>query len=95
MRISNQLKSLFIELIQTKLAGSKVILFGSRTKDNAFGGDFDLAIKGEFSDCEFNTMKIYFFKQLLLKDLDLPVDLINYNQTKGLFKQEIDKGIIL
>jgi predicted nucleotidyltransferase len=95
MRISTPLQNLFKNLIKAKLTNTQIVLFGSRTDDNAFGGDFDLAVKGNFSDDEFNIMKTYFFKQLLLKDLDLPVDLINYNQTKGLFKQEIDKGIVL
>jgi predicted nucleotidyltransferase len=95
MRISTPLQNLFKNLIKAKLTNTQIVLFGSRADDTKFGGDFDLAVKGNFSDDEFNAMKTDSFKQLLLKDLDLPVDLINYNQTKGLFKQEIDKGIVL
>ncbi|SMN00947.1 hypothetical protein SPONN_2057 [uncultured Candidatus Thioglobus sp.] len=95
MRISPYLQNLFKQIVSDKLPNAHIILFGSRVYDNKFGGDFDLAIKGNFKERDFKNMQTYFFKQLLLKDLDLPIDLINYNQTNGLFKQEINKGVEL
>ncbi len=96
MRVSNYLKDAILEAAQKSFGNCEVILFGSRTDDSKKGGDFDIAIKTNLSKEEFKKAKVKFFKQLILKDLNLPIDLIAYNQTDELLKKEIDnKGVRL
>ena len=59
------------------------------------GGDFDIAVVKEMRKDEFKNGKIEFFKYLLLRDLDLPIDLVLYSNANSLLKNEIDKGKIL
>ena len=60
------------------------------------GGDFDIALKGDMTKKAFNEGKVKFFKKLILKDLDLPTDLVFYNQSKKELQKEIDsKGMKL
>lgn len=74
----------------------EVVLFGSRVDDTKKGGDFDIAIKGNISKQEFREAKVQFFKQLVLNDLSLPIDLIAYNYANETLKKEIDtKGVKL
>ncbi len=91
MRISNYLKNLFKDAIYKSFGECEIILFGSRVDDNKKGGDFDIAIKSSLSKEDFKKAKIKFFKYLILQDLDLPIDLIDYNRTNDLLKSEIDK----
>jgi predicted nucleotidyltransferase len=96
MRISPYLKKIFQEAILYSFGSVRVTLFGSRVDDAKRGGDFDLALKGEFSTEEFKRAKIQFVKYLLKRDLDLPIDLIDYNRVGSLLQSEIDlKGEIL
>ena len=96
MRVSNYLKDVILEATQKSFGNCEVILFGSRTDDSKKGGDFDIAIKTNLSKEEFKKAKVQFFKQLILKDLNLPIDLIAYNHTNELLKKEIDsKGVKL
>ena len=95
MRVSNYLQKIFKDAIKKSFGECEAILFGSRVDDKKRGGDFDIAIKANFSKEEFNKRKIKFFKILLLKDLDLPIDLVFYNQVNPIFKKEIDKGVKL
>ena len=95
MRVSNYLKKVFKDAIEKSFGECEAILFGSRVDESKKGGDFDIAIKGNFSKEEFRRAKIKFFKILLLRDLDLPIDLVLYNQANEKFKKEIDKGVIL
>jgi len=39
---------------------------------------------------EFKKAKVKFFKEIILQDLDLPIDLISYNHANTLLKKEID-----
>jgi len=43
----------------------------------------------------FKKAKVQFFKYLLLKDLDLPIDLVLYNKANELLKNEINQGVRL
>ncbi len=86
MRLSKYIKEQFLEASKEAFGHSKLILFGSRTDDSKKGGDFDIAVVSKISRDEFRIAKVKFFKYLILKDLNLPRDLI---------KQEIDKGIKL
>ena len=95
MRISNYLKEELKKALNVSFKNCKLVLFGSRVDDNKKGGDFDLAIVGEINEEEFKKGKRKFFKYLILKDLDLPIDLIFYKKANDLLKQEIKKGVIL
>ncbi len=91
MRLSNYLKSVFLEAIKKSFGECEVVLYGSRVDDNKKGGDFDIAIKGDFSKEEFKKGKIRFLKELLMQDLDLPIDLVAYNLAPKALQEEIDK----
>jgi predicted nucleotidyltransferase len=73
----------------------ELILFGSRADESKKGGDFDIAVVKDMSKESFKKAKVKFFKYLILKDLDLPIDLVLYDKASDLFKNEIDKGVRL
>ncbi len=93
MRVSNYIEKELKKACKIAFGDAKIILFGSRADDSKKGGDFDLAIVKDISKEEFTKAKVRFFKYLLLKDLDLPVDLVLYNKANDFFKREIDKGV--
>ena len=95
MRISNFLKEHFLNASKEAFGDAKLILFGSRVNNDKRGGDFDIAVVCDMSKSEFKKAKVKFFKYLLLRDLDLPIDLVNYKFSSDLLKKEIDKGVIL
>ncbi len=95
MRISQYLINEFKKASKRAFGECDIILFGSRIDDSKLGGDFDLAIKKDISKAKFKKAKIEFFKYLFLKDLDLPIDLVLYNQANTLLKKEIEKGELL
>ena len=95
MRLSSYLRDEFLKASKEAFGEAKVILFGSRIDDSKRGGDFDLAVKCDLNRNEFKRAKVRFIKYLLQKDLDLPIDLVNYNLSSDLLKQEIDKGAAL
>lgn len=86
------IKKTLKEAIQNSFGDVELILFGSRIDDNKKGGDFDLAIKGNLLKKDFKKAKVEFWKYLLKRDLDLPIDLVHYNFANTLLKSEIDKG---
>ncbi len=96
MRVSNYLRETILKAINKSFGACEVVLFGSRVDDNKRGGDFDIAIKSNISKQEFREAKVQFFKQLVLNDLSLPIDLIAYNYANEMLKKEIDtKGVKL
>ena len=95
MRISKYLKSNIKKASLNAFGECELILFGSRIDDNKKGGDFDIAVVKDMNIEAFKKAKVQFFKYLILKDLDLPIDLVLYNKANKLFKQEIDKGSLL
>ena len=95
MRISNYLKKEFLKASKIAFGECELILFGSRVDMNKKGGDFDIAVVKDISKEEFKKAKVQFFKYLLLKDLDLPIDLVHFNSANELLKSEIKKGKIL
>ena len=95
VRISNYLKSEIEKASKIAFGECELILFGSRGDDNKRGGDFDIAVVKEMSNERFREGKVQFFKYLLLKDLDLPIDLVLYKSANSLLKKEIEKGITL
>jgi predicted nucleotidyltransferase len=92
MRISNYIRNNILKASQKAFGECQLILFGSRIDDNKKGGDFDIAIKSNMDVNKFRKAKVIFFKTLILKDLDLPIDLVLYHKVSDLLKQEINKG---
>jgi len=96
MRLSAYLESLFLDTAASSFPGCELLLFGSRTDDRKRGGDFDLAVKGPLSHDAFQRGRTHFFKELLMRDLDLPIDLIAYEEASEALRKEIDRhGILL
>lgn len=95
MRVSNFLVNEFKQASQKAFGECELILFGSRIDDEKKGGDFDIAVNKKMSTEDFKKAKTQFFKTLLLKDLDLPIDLVLYDSVNELLKKEIDKGVVL
>ena len=96
MRVSEYLKNIIHDTARESFGQCEIILFGSRVDMHKKGGDFDIALKGEMTKEAFKEGKVKFFKRLILKDLDLPIDLVFYNQAKKEFQKEIDsKGVKL
>lgn len=77
-----------------KSFGSGVYLFGSRVDDSKSGGDIDIAIDSTLSKEEFRRKKAEFKANLIRADLDIKVDIVNYNQKDRLLKSMIDSSSI-
>ena len=92
MRVSAYLKAEIKKDSKLAFGDAKLILFGSRVDESKRGGDFDIAVLKEMSQESFKKAKVQFFKYLILKDLDLPIDLVLYSKASDLLKKEIDKG---
>jgi predicted nucleotidyltransferase len=92
MRVSPYLKEQFLKAANMAFGKCELILFGSRIDNDKTGGDFDIAIDCNMKKEEFKKAKVKFFKYLILKDLDLPIDLVHYNTANKLLKREIQKG---
>jgi predicted nucleotidyltransferase len=95
MRVSNYLKNEIKQAAKIAFGECELILFGSRVDDSKKGGDFDIAVIKEMDKDHFKKAKVKFFKYLLLKDLDLPIDLVHLNTSDDFFKSQIEKGIKL
>jgi predicted nucleotidyltransferase len=95
VRVSKFLKDEIKEACKSAFGECELILFGSRVDESKKGGDFDIAVVKDMSKESFQKAKTKFFKYLILKDLDLPIDLVLYNKANDLLKNEIDKGVRL
>jgi len=95
MRVSPYLKDEIKKASKAAFKEADLILFGSRVDESKRGGDFDIAVVTEMDYESFKEAKVQFFKYLILKDLDLPIDLVLYSKANELLKQEIDKGVKL
>ena len=95
MRLSNFLIQKIKKAVYKSFGEVEIYLFGSRIDDEKRGGDIDIAIKGNFSKDEFKKRKVKFFKEMMLMDLDLKIDLVNFNTKDNLLKKELKKAIKL
>ena len=95
MRVSKYLKSEIKQACKNAFGECELILFGSRVDDGKKGGDFDIAVVKDIDKESFKKAKVQFFKYLLLKDLDLPIDLVLYSKANELLKNEINQGVRL
>jgi len=93
MRLKGRLKDILKITLTETFGTADTILFGSRTDEYAIGGDIDIAIKTDMSSSEFRKNKIMFFTSLIRRNLDLKIDLVQYNNTMdALLKEEINKN---
>jgi predicted nucleotidyltransferase len=82
------------EAIYESFGHVNIYLFGSRTDNTKTGGDIDLAVDAHLSRTEFHKNKIKFITNLVKKDFDLKIDLVNYNTSDLLLKNQIEKNSI-
>ena len=92
MRVSSYLRDEIKNASKVAFGEADLILFGSRVDESKKGGDFDIAVVADMSQESFKKGKVEFFKYLILKDLDLPIDLVLYSKANELLKEEIDRG---
>jgi len=83
------------EAIYESFGNVNIYLFGSRTNDDKKGGDIDLAIDANISRKEFREKKIKFMVNLLKKDFDLKIDVVNFNTKDEFLKKQIEKTAVL
>lgn len=95
MRLERIIIDKIKEAIYDSFGNVNIYLFGSRTDDMKSGGDIDLAIDVDISRIEFRKNKIRFLTNLIKKDFDLKIDLVNYNTKDLLLKNQIEKNGIL
>ena len=95
MRVPEAIARSFREAAKKSFGECRLYLFGSRTDPAKRGGDFDLAVDCALDKEAFRAAKIRFFKELLLYDLDLPVDLVSYRDAPARLRAEIDRQKIL
>jgi predicted nucleotidyltransferase len=73
MRLNPKIANYLKQLIQEKIPGSTIYLFGSRVDDNALGGDIDLMIlTNEPADKRiFRKIRMEFIKKYGWRKIDL------------------------
>jgi predicted nucleotidyltransferase len=73
MRLNPEIANYLKQLIQEKIPGSTIYLFGSRVDDNALGGDIDLMIlTNEPADKRiFRKIRMEFIKKYGWRKIDL------------------------
>ncbi|MDZ7817263.1 MAG: nucleotidyltransferase domain-containing protein [Aliarcobacter sp.] len=98
MPLSEDRKSNFIEIIKSQLSQfseiSKIVLFGSFIKSSE-PNDIDIAIVQNSND---NYLKLSLKYRKVLRDLSkqIPLDIVPIKQgAKGIFLNEIDKGLVI
>jgi predicted nucleotidyltransferase len=93
MRLNPEIAGYLKQLIQEKIPGSTIYLFGSRVDDSALGGDIDLMIlTNEPADKRiFRKIRIEFIKKYGWRK----VDLVNFTYSnESSFRKLIDLSSI-
>ena len=93
MRLNPEMANYLKQLIQEKIPGSAIYLFGSRVDDNSRGGDIDLmVITQNLVDKKiFTTIRIEFYKRFGWQKIDL----INFTyEDQSIFRQLIEPQAI-
>jgi len=93
MRLDNQIITFIKQQILTAIPDAKLYLFGSRTNDDALGGDIDLMILTEMpvNKAIFRPIRVEFYKRFGWQKLDLVN--FTFNDT-SVFKQLIQTTAI-
>ena len=93
MRLNPEIANYLKQIIQEKLPGSTIYLFGSRVDEKARGGDIDLMIlTNELADIHiFRKIRTEFFKKYGWRKIDL----VNFTYSnESSFRKLIDTGSI-
>jgi len=94
MRLANRLKQQIKRSVLNSFGEVDVFLFGSRVDDDKKGGDIDLAIDVELSSEQFRRCKRKFVSEFLKAGFDLKVDLVPFNSTNVLLRNEVQKTCV-
>jgi predicted nucleotidyltransferase len=94
MRLPSETVSFLKQVIQEKIPGSSVYLFGSRTDDNLRGGDIDIMI---LTDKIADKQIIRKIRLEIIKKLGWQkIDLLNFKHSDdSLFRKIIENQAIL
>lgn len=93
MRLNPEMANYLKQLIQEKIPGSAIYLFGSRVDDNARGGDIDLMILTDFPADKrlFRQIRIEFIKKYGWRKLDL----VNFTSSdESSFRKLVEKRAV-
>lgn len=93
MRLNPEIANYLKQLIQKKIPGSTIYLFGSRVNDKALGGDIDLMIlTNEPADKRiFRKIRMEFIKKYGWRKIDL----VNFTYSnESSFRKLIDMSSI-
>jgi len=94
MRLSKRVISILEDNIKKSFGDVGIYLFGSRVDDEKKGGDIDLAIDVNISKQAFRKKKIAFLILLEKTDFYYTVDVVNFNTTDELLRQEMQQNHI-
>ncbi len=94
MRLANRLKQQIKNGILNSFGCVDIYLFGSRIDDSKKGGDIDIAVDIEISPEQFKKYKIRFISFLLKAGYDLKIDVVPYNSTDKLLRDEVHKTVL-
>jgi len=95
MRLGENLKNRIKNSIHTSFGEIDIYLFGSRVDDTKHGGDIDIAIDTKLPRAEFRKKRVKFLISLLEKNLDLKIDLVEFENRDALLNQQIKESAIL
>lgn len=75
MRLDDKIKYFLKQAFGEKIPGARLYLFGSRTNENALGGDIDLMIlTNDYVDKKiFRTIRVEFYKKFGWQKIDIVI----------------------
>jgi predicted nucleotidyltransferase len=89
VRLSDRIVHIIKHAVRNSFGDVNVYLFGSRVDDNKRGGDIDIAVDVNVSKMDFRKMKIEFLKCLIKADMDIKIDVVEFNNNDNLLNSEI------
>lgn len=92
LRLSKRIQEVIKESVQNSFGNVTIYLFGSRVDDSKSGGDIDIdiAIDTDISKSDFRKNKVKFVTNMVKKNYDLKIDIVNYRQADKLLFDEIN-----
>ena len=93
MRLDTSIINFFKQAIEEEIPGAKIYLFGSRTNDDAVGGDIDLIVltQNHVDKRLFRSIRIEFYKKFGWQKIDL----INFTfDDQSVFRQLIKTNAV-
>ena len=93
MRLDDKIKYFLKQAFGEKIPGARLYLFGSRTNENALGGDIDLMIlTNDYVDKKiFRTIRVEFYKKFGWQKIDIVI--FRYDD-ESVFRQLIQTNAI-